>query len=475
MSTLAYFDLEQIRLVTARSLSALLLPFVVIVFPARLSVDPNRSGDDATLRRAAAMLQNESPRMAVSTLQQLRRVARADVGIDGRTVDITFRDGQQAAILPSSLRSVPVHLNHVVPRLHVDNSDASLGRALVAEPFATELSLGAHAGDVEAKDLQYAGFQVDQIYDDAVTIETMRSLAQYNVVYMLTHSGVNKYGEGVVATGQLATGDPTVEPLVSDGSVLKVGVAGSSELYYGILSHFVTAHMSEFAPHSLIFLNGCMLLRGTVFWQALQAKGASVLLSWDNNGLAKDDTLAAGAFFGEMIHGKTVSDAVSTVLADGYGVSTSDQQTAKLGYVGDGSITLAALLPSPTPTATLTQAPTTTPTATPSPVPTSRPVPLAIRLIYHRVVAVGRKQVITAQTAAGARVSFTIRYPNGHHQHAVRIAQADGHATYSFVQQPGLTRPDKPYVSIQARASLGSKSASIRAKYEVTAVHGSAQ
>ena len=108
------------------------------------------------------------------------------------------------------------------------------------EPFATELGLGSNAGDLEKNALQAAGYSVDELYDQQVSLASMTILHTYNVVYLETHSGVNTGGEGVVATGQIAgNNDPGVAPLLKSGAAVLVHVSGSQQVYYGITSTYI--------------------------------------------------------------------------------------------------------------------------------------------------------------------------------------------------------------------------------------------
>jgi hypothetical protein len=306
-------------------------------------------------------------------------------------------------------------------------------RAAVLEPFATELGLGADAGSPEASALQSSGFSVDRAVDEQVSVLALTSLPSYAVVYMHTHSGVTQSGAGVVATGELAGGDPAVQPLLADGSVMVVGVAGSSAQYYGITSRFVSRHLTAFRSNSLIFINGCALLQTTDFWSALSAQGAGVLVSWDNDSTNSDNYLTGAAFFNVMQNGSSVSSAMQTLKANGYGVSHYNGQTATLGFVGNGSLTLAAAAagsapptPRPTATATATAVPSPTPTATsiptdtPSPtatdVPTATATATAIPLTItglQIVVKPGNEQSFDVHSAAMAPVQIRVDFPNG--------------------------------------------------------------
>jgi hypothetical protein len=201
-------------------------------------------------------------------------------------------------------------------------------------------------------------------------------------------------------------------------------------------------------------------LRANIFWQALAAKGAGVLLSWDDKGVASDDTATADAFFGEMIHDKSVADATSIIAGLGYGVSAGDGINAKFGYLGDGSIRLADLAPAPTPSAV---PPTPTPTATPSPTATPTVAPLTLVVRLHRSVRVGQRQIITAVTSPAVHVHFRLTMQGHLVRAADRIANDRGQASLSFRQKPQSARPATIIVTVTA--SLGTQQVTARRSY----------
>jgi hypothetical protein len=237
----------------------------------------------------------------------------------------------------------------------------------VLEPFADELGLGQDEGGAEAASLRSAGFAVDQAYNEQADMRLMQSLPAYSVVYMLTHSGVNAEGEGVIATGQVANPDPSVQPLLDDRTVMVVGVVGTSQKYYGILSGYFMRHSSAFPAGSLWFVNGCSMLRASLVWNALAYRGVRAMVSWDNEAMANDDATAAQIFYQSLAAGRTVSQSLGDVFAAGHGRSLVGVTTAQLGYLGDAGFTLHDVQFPPPPTST---AP---PTATSTPVPAAPP------------------------------------------------------------------------------------------------------
>ncbi len=450
------------------------------------------ASSDAKIQAAAGLrLGHYSTTSTVRWLQRQPAVLSAHLGRDHMTIEIAYRDGRSSLILAASTTSI-----RVAPRTFrrslrpLSRPAAGAARALILEPFATELSLGSHAGDPEVGALTAAGFQVDQSYDTNVTVNTMATLPQYNVVYMHTHSGVDSTGHGVLATGQ-PTGCGAYSS--ADGSVVSVGVAGSTQCYLAITSVYITLHMGQFIPNSLIFLNGCALLNSTEFVGALLNKGAGVVLSWDADATAQDDFLSAAALFNVMAQGSSVSAALQTLFANGYGTSSYKNQKATLGFRGNGAITLQStknggppavtptpVPPTPKPTATKapppptstagpsatpvpptgTPAPTDTPSPTFTPRPTATPtnttVPANPLPSLHETVKPGSSQLVAVrQVNPQSTVRFQVKFPNGDELQGSAVADAGGEARFSFLQQASkiTRRNNTAVVTIEGKSN----------------------
>ncbi|MBV9279241.1 MAG: hypothetical protein JOZ41_04095 [Chloroflexi bacterium] len=251
--------------------------------------------------------------------------------------------------------------------------NAARGRAIVLEPFASELGRGASAGDAQASALAQAGFHVDELKDSAVTVGVMETLGSYSVVYIETHSGVLPDGDADVVTGE--TNTRPYATLFNEKSLLQAFVAGdpSGTLYDAITAKFVRLHIGAFPASSVVFLNGCGVLAAPLFWDALHDQNVSTLISWDNDVDGDITDAAAQLLFTNLIQGGTVASAVTQVRAAGLGTSVVGTAVAHIGYIGDGGDTLQRALsgatptPTPTPTPTDSPTPTVTPTATPVP------------------------------------------------------------------------------------------------------------
>lgn len=436
------------------------------------------------IRAAALRLAHHAPVAVITWLDRQPGVS-AGLGRDGQTVNLTFSDGTRGAVLPARLSTIRLPLKRSI--LHpLARPSAGTPRAVVLEPFATELGLGPTAGDPEVTQLRGAGFQVDQAYDNQVTVATMRNLYQYNLVYDQTHSGVNQSGDGVVATGELTTTqDPSIAPLIQDGSVIQVGVAGTDATYYGITSTFIRKYEGEFPTSSLVFLNGCTLLGASTFWHALQDKGVSTLVSWDKEATSMDNFLGAAAFFTQMRTGQSVADAIRTEIAGGFGKSTVNGTSTQMGFLGDGSLTLGRIAgggtgiaptsvptvtsPSPaaTPAATSTPIPTTPPTPTATPIPTATSVPAPpLQVTLRSTVRPGASQVVVAHTRPGVEVRFHVIFPNKDRRSSSIGANARGIARFTFKQHASKVTYASNVAKIRVQAG-GSAVTTVIKRYRI--------
>lgn len=329
------------------------------------------SGTDRAAGRHAAGLAARNPRAALRWLQGRSSVRRATVGPDGHTLDIRFGDGGRLVILPPGQGRVAAA---AALRFRPNARSASDGsaRALVLEPFADELGRGADAGRQEVSMLASAGFRVDVLRNGQVTVPVAERLADYSVVYMETHSGITADGDAVVATGETDTSP--YAPLYGEHSLVQVFVAGDTEgaLYNAFTGTFVSLHVGNFPQGSILFLNGCSILKAPALWAALRARHAASLLGWDDEANAAVTDAAAQVVLRAMASGASVRDGVAEARQAGLGTSPAQDGIAHLGYLGDGDETLAQAREGTVQAATPTPTATSTPTPTATAVPTTR-------------------------------------------------------------------------------------------------------
>lgn len=344
------------------------------------------SRSDRSVALHASRLGARSPAAARTWLAHQPAVAGVQTGTDGQSLEVRFRDGAELAMLPHATHRTALQLKNGSFRPLVATRDTTSARAVVLEPFADELGLGANAGQSEADALQSAGFTVDVRRNAEVSVATMEGLSQYSVIYMETHSGSFADGDAIVLTRQ--TSASGIKNLFNDGSVAQGLAYGDQALYIAIKSAFVLHHMGTFPTGTILFLNGCELLGANVLWNAFQQQHVATLISWDNKVLSTLDEQAADFMFPRLAKGETVAADVEAAKAANLGMSTFQSVDAHLGYLGNGDMTFANALqgvlpPTPTPTITPTGLPTATPTATPQ--PTHRALKPCKRKNYHRV------------------------------------------------------------------------------------------
>ncbi|MDQ2740796.1 MAG: hypothetical protein M3Z66_00590, partial [Chloroflexota bacterium] len=292
----------------------------------------------------AARLVSRQPSAVAHWLRHQNDVSTVAVGPDHATIAISFRDGAELAILP---RARPAFLPLIRPASSAGSivrDPGTAGRAIVLEPFATELGLGPTAGQDEVNALTRAGFTVDVLRDAQVTVGTMGTLSSYGAVYFQTHAGVLPDGDAVVVTGQ--TDSAPYGDLYRDHSLIQAFVAGdpAKKLYNAITSHFVAGHMSAFPSGSIMFLNGCAVLSAPVFWQALQQQNVSALISWNGDVYSSSNEVAGSYVTTKLVNGDSVSTAVDDARQAGVGFDVVGDTVVHLGFSGDGAATLSAVL-----------------------------------------------------------------------------------------------------------------------------------
>lgn len=346
------------------------------------------SSPDQGVGFAATRIAGRSMGRALRWLQRQRVVDRASR--DGAAIEVSFKDGARLVILPAQPVDVPFRrdafhdglVSHYPARLHTSYYSP---RAILLEPFASSLPRYRTQEAQEINILTNAGFGVDVLRNRRVTVKALENLPSYSVVYMETHSNIWGAGDVVIMTGE--TNDQNYLPLLRDGSIVQTTVAGQKKkVYYNALTTaFFAKHLDNFPNNSILFFNGCSLLKAAPFWTALQQRNVATLISWDEFAL---DSIAGPAGEYVLAHlwtGQTVAASIAAAKAVGLGKSVRGKKVAHLGFLGDGANTLlralrgaAPVTPTPTSTATPSATPTPTPGTTPvtfAPPPTSTPRP----------------------------------------------------------------------------------------------------
>jgi hypothetical protein len=373
-------------------------------------------------RREAEIATRLAVRSQARVLTWLRRqanVSQVTLGSDHQTIEVDFRDRARFFVLPrQAATSGPVGsgVQRRALASSIHPAGPAAGKAIVLEPFATDLKLGPDAGKTEVDALQQAGFQADVLRDSAVTIAAIEKLSDYSVVYMETHSGVIG-DDALVLTHEVDPGPYT--PLFKDGSV----VQGSPEndpghIYLAFTSKLILHHMGTFPGSSIVFINGCSILIAPAFWNAFLQQNVSTIIAWDKKANNTDAEQAADFMFPKLAGGESVGDTLADTRAALLDTSFAEGGVSALQARGDLSDSfpkaLAGAPPTPTPTPVQTLAPpTSTPTDTPTITPTATPPPVlaiaisgGIKLNQDSTVRVTVTDGASSEPVLGAQVAL---------------------------------------------------------------------
>jgi hypothetical protein len=326
---------------------------------------------------------------AITWLRKQRLVAGVVVGSADQAIEIDFRDRARFLIFPpiAGLNREPHTSPRAISFQQAGPPGPATKRAAVLEPFGTALGLGGNSGQVEADALTKAGFQVDVFRDSAVTVPVIESLSSYSVVYMESHSNYDPgIQDGFVLDGERYNNQFDQEPyksLEKDGSIYYGSPQNDpGHFYIAFTSKIFSLHMSGFPYSSILFMNGCSLLKGSPrFEQAVLGGGVSAFISWTDDTNNRDAEQAADFMFPRLATGETLSAAFAEVQAALLDTSFTPTGVARLTIVGDlndsfpNALEGATPTPTPTPVQTLPP-PTSTPTETPTETATPLPPPV---------------------------------------------------------------------------------------------------
>jgi hypothetical protein len=213
-------------------------------------------------------------------------------------------------------------------------------RALVLEPFATDLGDATGPGETIPSALTHAGFAVTTLRDSQVTVPTMLTLSQYSFIYISTHAGPLPNNDAAISTAD--TRHQPFAQYLNNYSMAEMKITSQGTLKYfdAVTGRFIHKYDGPFPGHTIVFIASCNTLDMPLFWHYLQQSGVVTLIGWHHHVDIVESDHAAEAIFDAFSKGATVSQAVAYATAKGYGNAPYGKIKGWLSYEGDGSVTL---------------------------------------------------------------------------------------------------------------------------------------
>jgi hypothetical protein len=272
----------------------------------------------------------------VDWLREQTNVQDAAIGDDGTSIWIQYSNGIEGIIQTMTFSFSPLTESsdlktHDVRKFTPESMKTSLTnmttdgkkKAIILLPVNYNSDI-ANVSNEDAKVVKFyleqAGYTVDKPKaGNEVTIDLMKTISEYDFVYMMTHGGVSseKTGSKVhIMTGQKALWLPTV---------WQEGVRLFFPLDYKILGQPSPVAFFSLDPdffdnytyrNSFIFMFACNSYRNPTLANAFLNNGATVYMGWDNFTLAYLAEQYNPNFFRELSKpNKTLKEAYDSSLA----------------------------------------------------------------------------------------------------------------------------------------------------------------
>jgi hypothetical protein len=199
----------------------------------------------------------------------------------------------------------------------IPNTEPGAPRAAIVDQLALTDPNGAFVASV-TNDLRSAGYEVDYFAPDMVTVDLYRTLPSrgYRLVIIRGHSSnlvsqvdqrtgqVHWASEVMLFTNELYSPMEHTEDRASRtlGVVAYEGRRQFRDRYLAIRPKFVRSSMTGRFDGAVVLLMGCAGLSSTSFAEALIARGASYVVSWDGLVTAEFTDRASALFLASFAH-----------------------------------------------------------------------------------------------------------------------------------------------------------------------------
>lgn len=253
----------------------------------------------------------------INYLKTQQNVDNAEVGEDGVSIWIEYKSGVEGIILTEPFRSLggfpastPYRSN--LPRRSADKN------AIILLPFNSVPDYEDESVEAISTYLQQSGYTVPDTYcNEEVTVDLMKTLYNYDFIYMATHGATRSFPRDVsILTGQIADSNIFHELwtyLIN--AEIQIGTARGNS-YFALSENFFTHYTY---PDSFVYINACSSLKKDSLADAFLNNGASVYLGWDNTSFLTLGNIHNPEFFQELAKpNNTLQQAYDATLAKYY-------------------------------------------------------------------------------------------------------------------------------------------------------------
>lgn len=168
----------------------------------------------------------------------------------------------------------------------------------------------------EAKRLLYERFSVVDFYSDNATVGQYKQLASagYKLIVWRAHSALDLNSTYIAISTTEKYGSTNYDQYLENEQLTLCNITGDQSLYFGITPKFIDEVMTGRFQDTVIVLMSCNGLKQGYpkTAQAFEAKGAKVLISWDEWVSASDNDYGTSLLLQHLIdENDTVSAAVN--------------------------------------------------------------------------------------------------------------------------------------------------------------------
>jgi len=261
----------------------------------------------------------------VDYLNQQEGIENVFLDEESGTISFEFENGHLGIIITYDVtQSLRLEAGKGEPPLpiegikHLLKGTPTKKKALLLNPLPT--IFGNSTQYIKGK-LEAIGYQCDYYEGEAVTVELMKNMEEYGIIYIDTHGGVvNSYNYGkeiYFVVGQKGN-KQLYEKYASDLQFLRLAhfwvPSFSLSHYFAILPHFIGEYAETSYPNSLIYIDACNSYKNPTMAQAFIDEGSYVYCGYSSFITAINES--EQTVFDNMIdEAMTIQEAVNGVGA----------------------------------------------------------------------------------------------------------------------------------------------------------------